>query len=110
MAPCVLSTPPSIGIQIQKEATEKLDQRELELKHYEERLRLREVAVSEKERRLDGECIMLQVFSFLINKFVMIQLVRGLLKSVNVCYNNLKNCKHNFAWTVVISCFQQVSI
>lgn len=36
-------------------SSEELFQKELELKQYEERLRLREVAVSEREKRLDGK-------------------------------------------------------
>ena len=47
-------------------SSEELFQKELELKHYEERLRLREVAISEREKRIDGE---LECYFPLINNY-----------------------------------------
>ena len=38
-------------------SSKELFQKELELKQYEERLRLREVAVNEHEKRLDGKLV-----------------------------------------------------
>lgn len=52
------------GRETKLDLPEKLVRKELELKHYQERLRLREVAISERERRLDGEILLGGVFVY----------------------------------------------